>query len=76
MMSVLAGATGRPVDLIDLRCVGEPLLGEILKHGKRLFERDEQSYAELMRRHLFDAADFRPYRDRILAERRAKWIDD
>lgn len=32
----LAEAMGRPVDLIDLRTVGEPLLGQILSHGCRL----------------------------------------
>ena len=32
----LAEALGRPVDLIDLRSVGEPLLGQILAHGVRL----------------------------------------
>jgi predicted nucleotidyltransferase len=29
-----AAATGRPLDFIDLRTVGEPLLGQILKHGR------------------------------------------
>lgn len=30
--------------------------------------------ASLLRQHLFDAADFLPYRDRILEERRRAWI--
>ncbi len=34
----LAERTGRPVDLVDLHTVGEPLLGQILRHGKKLFE--------------------------------------
>jgi hypothetical protein len=34
-----AAATGRPIDLIDLRTVGEPLLGQILKHGKMMARR-------------------------------------
>lgn len=29
-------ASGRPVDLIDLRRAGVPLTGEIIKHGVRL----------------------------------------
>ncbi len=74
LISSLARASGRPVDLIDLQRVGEPLLGEILKHGKRILVRDSTAYAELIRRHLFDAADFLPYRQRIIAERRARWI--
>ncbi len=32
----IAAMTGRPVDLVDLRTVGEPLLGQILKHGRRI----------------------------------------
>lgn len=67
-------ATGRPVDLVDLRAVGEPLLGQILHHGKRLLVRDELLLAELIKRHLFDSEDFLPYRRRILAERRRAWI--
>jgi predicted nucleotidyltransferase len=73
LIDELAAATGRPVDLIDLRSVGEPLLGQILRHGKRLIGSDTR-YAELLSKHLFDQADFLPYRNRILAERRKAWI--
>lgn len=73
LISELAGSTGRPVDLVDLHAVGEPLLGQILRHGKRILGSDTH-YANLIRRHLFDQADFLPYRNRILAERRQAWI--
>ena len=69
----LSQAIGRPVDLVDLRRAGEPLLGQILKHGVRLFGSD-MDYAGLIKRHLFEEADFMPYRRRILAERRRAWI--
>ena len=69
----LSQAMGRPVDLIDLRVTGEPILGQILKYGVRLLGSDTD-YAELIKRHLFDEADFMPYRRRILAERRLAWI--
>ena len=69
----LAKRTGRPVDLVDLYIVGEPLLGQILRHGKRLLG-GGTCYADLIRRHLFDQADYLPYRSRILAERRRAWI--
>jgi predicted nucleotidyltransferase len=69
----LAERTGRPVDLVDLRAAGEPLLGQILRHGTKLLG-SETAYADLIRRHLFDQADFLPYRRRILAERRRAWI--
>lgn len=69
----LSLATGRPVDLIDLRTTGEPVLGQILKHGIRLLGSDSD-YAELIKRHVFEEADFMPYRRRILSERRQAWI--
>ena len=73
LIGKLAECTGRPIDLIDLRSVGEPLLGQILRHGKRLFGEDAV-YAELIKRHVFDEADFMPYYRRILGERRDAWI--
>ena len=73
LIAELSQAIGRPVDLIDLRIAGEPLLGQVLKRGVRLFGNDTD-YAELLKRHLFDEADFMPYRRRILAERRQAWI--
>jgi len=73
LISILAEATGRSIDLVDLRTVGEPLLGQILSHGKRILGSDLR-YASLVRKHLFDKADFLPYRERILLERRQAWI--
>jgi predicted nucleotidyltransferase len=73
LISDLALRLGRSIDLIDLARVGEPLLGQILIHGKRILG-SEEVIAELLRRHLFDMADFVPYRNRILAERRQAWI--
>jgi predicted nucleotidyltransferase len=73
LISKLAEITGRPVDLVDLHIVGEPLLGQILRHGERILGSDTR-YANLIRKHLFDKADFLPYRERILLERRQAWI--
>lgn len=73
LIADLAQATGRAVDLVDLRTAGEPLLGQILQHGRRLFGSDE-ALARLISRHLVEAADFMPYVDRLLAERRRRWI--
>lgn len=73
LISELAQSTGRPIDLVDIHTVGEPLLGQILQHGKRILGSDTH-YANLVTRHLIDQADFLPYRDRILAERRKAWI--
>jgi len=73
LIAELAQATGRAVDLVDLRVAGEPLLGQVLRHGRRVAG-DDATYAELARRHLIDAADFMPYVERILRERRQAWI--
>lgn len=73
LIASLAAETGRPIDLIDLRVVAEPLLGQIVRHGRRLLGSDG-AYGQLISRHLFEQADFMPYRNRILAERRSAWI--
>lgn len=73
LMAELAEATGRPIDLIDLNSVGEPLLGEVIKQGRRLLGTNDV-YAKLVNRHLIEEADFMPYYRRILAERRRAWI--
>ena len=73
IIQTLAEVTGRPIDLIDLAAVTEPLLGQILKHGRRVLGSDT-SYGKLNSRHLIDQADFMPLIDRMLAERRMAWI--
>ncbi len=73
LVTEISEATGRPVDLIDLAEVGEPLLGQILTKGKRLTEAPEP-FARLLAQHWLDAADFLPIRNRILEERRKAWI--
>ena len=73
LISELALRTGRPVDLVDLRTCGEPLLGQVLRHGK-LGRGGGSDYGALIARHLFEQADFLPYRNRILEERRRQWL--
>lgn len=53
--------------------MGEPLLGQILAHGRRLLGSDE-AHGRLLSRHLIDAADFLPLAQRIVDERRRAWI--
>ena len=73
IIEALASATGRAIDLIDLRTVGQPLLGQIVTNGERIVGNDTR-YARLITKNLFDQADFLPYRNRILDERRHAWI--
>ncbi len=73
LIGALAERTGRPIDLIDLSVVSEPLLGQIVRHGRRVLGSDTL-YGKLISRHVFEQADFMPYRTRLLAERRMAWI--
>lgn len=63
---------GRPVDLVDIRTAGQPLLGQVFR-GVRVLGKDEV-YAQELSRHLIDQEDFNPLRRRILRERREAWI--
>jgi len=73
LIEELAMLTGRPIDLVDLTTVGEPLLGQILTANKRIIG-DKSRYAELMLKHIYNMEDFVPYQRRILEERRQAWI--
>ncbi len=73
LIGELAERTGRPVDLIDLSAVSEPLLGQIVRYGRKVLGSDTL-YGGLISRHVFEQADFMPYRTRLLAERRKAWI--
>lgn len=73
LIEAMAEKTGRPVDLVDLRVAGEPILGKILSTGVLVLGNKAQR-ASLIRRHVFDTADFMPYRTRILRKRREAWI--
>lgn len=75
LIEILAQRFGRPVDLIDLATVGEPLLGVILRTGRRVLCGNRRLYAELIKRHIFNVADFEPYRKRLLEQRRRAWIE-
>lgn len=73
LTQALAEKTGRSIDLIDLKTAPEPLLGQIVQHGRRLMGNDTL-FGELIYRHLMEQADFMPYQNRVLAQRRLAWI--
>lgn len=73
LIDALGRLTGRPVDLVDLASVGEPLLGQILADGRMLVGTTVDK-ARLINRHLLDREDFLPYRNRILEQRQRHWI--
>lgn len=73
LIQALAEKIGRPVDLIDLTSVGQPLLGKIIQHGQKIYGSNTQ-FGNLIYRNLIEQADFVPYQNRIIAERRMAWI--
>jgi predicted nucleotidyltransferase len=73
LISDLAEALGRPVDLVDLSTVGEPLLGQIIAGGRRIVGSNSR-FAGILLKHLYNQEDFVPYQRRILKERREAWI--
>lgn len=68
----LAAASGRPVDLVELRDAGPVVLASALQ-GLRLVGRGSAANAALLSRAWTDAADFLPVRERILRQRRNAW---
>src|SRR5699024_205366 len=74
LIEELASAFGRPIDLIDLQKISGTLLHQILTKGKLLFCRDHLLYAQIINKMLFNQADMMPYHNRILKERRERWI--
>ena len=73
LIEAFAQKIGRPVDLIDLFDPPQPLLGQIIKTGRKILGTDD-AFANLVYRNLVDQADFLPLRSRALRERRDAWI--
>lgn len=72
LIDALGRAFGRPVDLVDLRGVGEPPLGAILGEGRRIVG-DSTAWGDLLSRHLVNQADFVPLQNMILRRRLQSW---
>lgn len=73
LIRALGAATGRPIDLIDLRTAGPIVARQALTLGKRLFGTDTD-FASQLSRTLIDYPDFAPLIERTLRERREAWM--
>lgn len=71
----LAEKIGRPVDLIDLQSAHGTILKQILTKGSVLYSHDTTLYAGIMKRMLFEDADFMPYYYRTIKEQRNRWMN-
>ncbi|WP_174805153.1 nucleotidyltransferase domain-containing protein [Marinobacter daqiaonensis] len=69
MTEALALAFNRPVDLIDLRTAGQPLLHEIVTGGIQVLG-TRHLWGDLVYRNVMENEDFVPYQKRILETRR------
>lgn len=72
-MDLLPAQTHRPIDLVDLKVLTEPLLDQLVLNGHCLFSSDK-TYGELISHQLFQQADINSYRNSALAERQEAWI--
>src|SRR5215510_10198278 len=70
----MAQALHREVDLIDLQDVTGEILQQSLCRGTKLLQKDARVHADLIKRLWFDQSDMMPYRRRILAERRRRFV--
>ncbi len=68
----IALLSGCAVELVDLRHVGQPIMGQIIQDAQRL-KGSNDLFACLLIRNAVDTADFIPYVTRLLAQRRAAW---
>jgi predicted nucleotidyltransferase len=73
MIEALALACSRPVDLVDLKTAGQPILTQIITSGVRL-KGSDSAWARLVYRNIIDNEDFVPLQQRILRARQAAWI--
>ena len=61
------------VDIVDLKTVGQPLLAQIMKYGKCLTG-SKEVFTQLAIRNVNSTEDFTPNIERMLKERRKRWL--
>ncbi len=75
LIESLAKLSGRPIDLIDLQQSQEPIFSKALTTGELIYCTDRKLYAELIKRMIYNQADFIPLRAEALTKRRLAWIN-
>lgn len=73
LLEAIALAFDRPVDVIDLATVGEPLLNQIVTTGLRV-RGSNAAWGRLIYRNIMENTDFVPLQERILTGRQRAWI--
>lgn len=75
LINSLSKLTGKEIDLIDLNAVSGAILKEVLTKGRFIVARDLNLKAWLIRKMLYNQADMMPYTERILRERRKRFLN-
>jgi predicted nucleotidyltransferase len=76
LIEEFSSKTNREIDLVDLTTASGPILKQALSTGIVMQNSDKSLYASLISRMLFNQADMMPYYDRILRERRSRFINE
>jgi predicted nucleotidyltransferase len=71
----IALAFDRPVDLVDLRTAGQPLLDQVVSTGIQIYGTRHQ-WGDLIYRNIMENEDFVIYQKRILEGRRRAWMNN
>ncbi len=74
-VGAIALAFDRPVDLVDLRTAGQPLLDQVVSTGIQICGTRHQ-WGDLIYRNIMENEDFVPYQKRILEGRRRAWMNN
>jgi uncharacterized protein len=75
LMKEFSAAMNCEIDLIDLMTATGLILKQALSTGRIAQNLDKSLYARLISRMLFNQADMMPYYDRILQERRRRFLN-
>jgi predicted nucleotidyltransferase len=76
LVEEFSAATNREIDLVDLMTATGLISKQALSTGVVVQNHDKDLYARLISRMLFNQADMMPYHDRILQERRRRFLNE
>jgi uncharacterized protein len=75
LMAAFSSVTHHEIDLLDLTTATGEILKQALSKGVVLQNLDKSLYARHISRMLFNQADMMPYHNRILRERRERFLN-
>jgi predicted nucleotidyltransferase len=74
LIEELGLSTGINIDVLDLQTASGPILQQALCKGVLLLKKDTLLYARLIIKMLYNQADMMPFYNRILKERRERFL--